>query len=444
MTTTPQVPARAPAPWDDTALFRRQESTLVALNLAALAALVLVHLAFSGMLGVPSFRVVAAIAVFFLLQTVEFIVLQSPRVPFTARVARIYAPVSVALKLLAGVIIGVLGGAEDTHYAVLLVLPVVSAAFRFGLAGTLLAVLAGGALSFAQPALYYRAHPPVMAHEFYEAGTVVLIFFVVGIVVSNLAGQLRRDRGRLQASLDELERTRDRLVTEEKLGAVGRLSGAIAHEVRNPIAMILSSIERARTPGVVETERDEMLGIVVEEARRLDVMVGDFLLYARPRPVEPRPTDARDLLDYMAGLARARSAEAGIEVRVEAEPGRTLHLDPFQLQQALLNLLLNALDAAEPGSAVRLGARFDPPPGEGVVFYVENRGAPIPPEAAERLFEPFFTTRPTGTGLGLAIARNIARAHGGDLTLASDTPGATVFELRIPGPVVPTTPGAGG
>lgn len=416
---------------DDSRLFRRQESTLVALSLATLAALVLVHLGFSGTVGVPNSRVLVAIALFFLAQTIEFFVLQDHRVTFNTRARRLYGPVSVGLKLLAGATIGILGGVEDSHYSVLLVLPIVSASFRFPIAWTLVVASLGGALTFTQLALYYRRHPPVMPHEFYEGATVVLIYFVVGIVVANLVGQLRRDRQRLLASVAELERTRDRLVTEEKLAAVGRLSSAIAHELRNPVAMILSSIERVRSPRSDAVERDEMLGIVVGEARRLEHLAGDFLNYARPRPVELRPTGARDLLEYLAGLARARAGEKGVEVRVVEGVDGTLRVDPFQMQQALLNLLVNALEAAAPGTSITLGVRLAEAPPGGALFFVENGGGPIPPETAERLFEPFFTTRQTGTGLGLAIARNIARAHGGDLTLADNSATCVRFELSV-------------
>lgn len=428
---TSVLPVAPPTEPDDSGLFRRQESTLVALSLATLAALVLVHLGFSGTVGAPNSRVLVAIALFFLVQTIEFFVLQDHRVKFNARTRRSYGPVSVGLKLLAGAAIGILGGVEDSHYAVLLVLPIVSASFRFPIGWTLVVAFLGGALTFTQLGLYYRRHPPAMPREFYEAATVVLIYFVVGIVVANLVGQLRRDRQRLLVSFAELEQTRDRLVTEEKLAAVGRLSSAIAHELRNPVAMILSSIERARQPQTGLAERDEMLGIVVGEARRLEHLAGDFLNYARPRPLELRPTGARDLLDYLAGLARARAEEKRVDVRVVEGADGTLRIDPFQMQQALLNLLVNALEAAPPGTSIALGVRLTASPAAGAVFFVENGGGPIPAATAERLFEPFFTTRQAGTGLGLAIARNVARAHGGNLTLAENSATCVRFELSV-------------
>ncbi len=245
------TPSSAPPPPEpaDSDLFRRQESTLVGLNLAVLAALVLVHLGFSGILGAPNRPVLIASATFFLLQTLELFALQTRRASFGPRAIFLYPRVSVPVKLLLGVLVAWLGGAEDSHYSVLLMLPIMSAAFRFRMPAILLTAAAAGLLTMIDLRLYYAQHPPLMPREFYEAATVVLIYFVAGIVVGHLTGQLRHDRRRLRESLAELERTKDRLVQDEKLAAVGRLAGAIAHEIRNPVAMIMSSARMVRARG---------------------------------------------------------------------------------------------------------------------------------------------------------------------------------------------------
>jgi signal transduction histidine kinase len=412
-------------------LFRQQESTFVVLNLAVLAALVLVHIGFSFVIGDPNRRVLTAILGFFLLQTLELIWLQGRRAPISGRTIAVYPTVSIVLKMLIGVGIGVLGGVEDSHYAVLLVLPIISAAYRYSLAGILATAGAAGTLTLAELWGFYLKHPPLMPREFYEAGTVVMSYFVMGIVVGYLTGQLRKDRQALQSSLEELERTRDRLVAEEKLAAVGRLSSAIAHEIRNPVAMIKSSTELLRDGRAPEAERGELCAIVVDEARRLERLTTDFLAYARNRPPEKRRTTLAELLGYLAGLARARAQEAGIEIRLDCPEDAPVLLDPFQMQQALLNLLLNALDASGAGSVVILGARREG--ASGVLFTVENQGDPIPAAISARLFEPFFSTKERGTGLGLAIARNIAHSHGGDLELGVNGGGRVRFDLRLTG-----------
>lgn len=419
-------------------LFRRQESTVVALNLLVLAGLFLAHQLFRSYLGSPPATVLFGIFGFFVAQTIEFRLLRTVR-EFSPRVLTLYPRVSVALKLLIGVWIAFAGDVEESHYAILVVLPVISAAFRFSLWGVIATAGAAGVLHITELRLYYLKHPPVMVHELYEAGTIVLIYYVVAVVVWSLSNQLRQDRGRLEASLTELQRTRDQLIKEEKLAAVGRLAGAIAHEIRNPVAMIKSTAEMVRRGSLSEPDRDEMCGILVNEGQRLERMTSDLLLYARTKAPEPRATPVADLLQYLASLARARSEETGHDVRVLAEDDSVLLVDPFQMQQALLNLLLNALQAAPPESPVLLGATVQP--NGAPILFVENQGVPISEDAKARLFEPFFTTKDRGTGLGLAIARNIVRAHGGDLVLTRNDPDGVRFEVHLPlSAVVPNEP----
>jgi signal transduction histidine kinase len=158
-------------------------------------------------------------------------------------------------------------------------------------------------------------------------------------------------------------------------------------------------------------------------------VTGDFLAYARPRPIDGRAIPLSAALGYTADLVRSRGAERGVALVVEAPSEVIATFDPTQLHQALLNLALNAIDAAPAGGRVTLSAWQD---GDDVTFRVRNSGLAIPTEVVDRLFEPFFTTRPTGTGLGLPIAQSIARAHGGDLVLVINDSTGVAFDLRVP------------
>ncbi len=427
-------PAAAAGAPGEFARFRRQESILIGLNLVVLAALLLVHLGFSSVLGVPSRQAFAAIAVFFFIQTVELTALQGRGAQFHPAALRAYPVVSVWFKLGFAFLIAVVGGFEDAHYAVLMLMPIVAAAFRFRRAGVVLVVACAAVLTFLELGIYYRAHPPLRPIEFYEAATIILIYAVVGAVVGFFSDQHRRDTARLERSLAELERTRDRLVEEEKLAAVGRLSSAIAHEIRNPVAMILSSARLlglpAGDPAEDGAQPEEMRRIVLGEARRLEKLTTDFLAYARIRDPERKEIPLREVLEYLTAVARARAAERGLDLAVKAAGDGPVRVDPFQVHQALLNLVLNAFEASPEGATVTVGGERT---GETLVLWVENPGEPLPPSTVDRLFEPFFTTKPRGTGLGLAVARNIARAHGGDLWLAANEPGRTRFEMTLPG-----------
>ncbi len=417
-------PHRAP----DFDSFRQQESILIVSSLAVVAVLLLVHVSYEPVLGVPNRPLLLILSSFFLVLVLELVWLRATRATPPPTAVRAY---SVASVWVAFVFVGAatfLGEVQDRHYAVLLVLPVISSAFRFSLASTLGVAGLAGLLNLLQVRYFFLIHPPEQLGEYFEAFSVSLLLFLVGAVVWFLATGMEREHTRLQRSLDELQRARDKLVAEEKLAAVGRLASSIAHEIRNPVAMIGSSLAAATGGRLAPDGREEMFRIAAAEARRLETLTDDFLSYARGRKPDRKRTPVAATLGYVAGLVRAKAEEKGVLVDVAGSASLEASLDPYQVQQALLNLALNAIDATREGGRVRLGAV--PLEDGGCEVYVENEGDAIPQDVASRIFEPFFSTKPRGTGLGLAIARNIARAHGGDAALERNEPGRVRFALR--------------
>jgi signal transduction histidine kinase len=252
----------------------------------------------------------------------------------------------------------------------------------------------------------------------------------MGVLVWLLVNNLREREARFVRNREELERTRERLLSEEKLAAVGRLSRAIAHEIRNPVAMIASSLATAARAGHDETERKEMFEIASREAARLERLTSDFMVYARPRPPQIDHANVADMLKYVASVARAHAANEGVAIDVNAAPDLEGDFDAGQVQQALLNLVLNAIDACHRGDSVILKAHVD---GDAAIrIDVIDPAGPIPEDTVGRIFEPLFTTKQGGNGLGLAIARNIVRAHGGDIVLRVNEPKLVCFSIEIP------------
>ena len=289
-------------------------------------------------------------------------------------------------------------------------------------------VAAAGAVTFYWVWRYDLAHPPVEIGEYFEAGTISMIFAIVAVLVHLLVQQLRRRQTDLAKTIHELERARERLLTEEKLAAVGRLGSAVAHEIRNPVAIIMSSLATAKLRD--GQEREEMFEIAAKEASRLVDLTTDFLTSARPRVPKPIPNSVRDVVCYVADACRVHAVAKAVQVRIEESDAFAAEFDAGMLQQALINLVMNALDACPEGAAVKLTISSDD--GEEIRINVENPGAPISPAVLARLFEPFFTTKAAGTGLGLATARSIARAHGGDLVLAHNGPVGVRFSFILP------------
>lgn len=413
----------------DLAAFKRQESIFVVLNLILLAVLLSLHASFSSYWGTPTRLQVAILSTGFALKLLELIWLRGlKKIPRpTALVLLTWA--SILLNLTLAVLLARLTDHEDSPYFALTVIPILEAAFRFHLATVLGVVSVAGFYNFIWVWRFFQRHPPLDVGEFFETGITFLIFLIVGVLVWRLVNDLRDQENRLAQNSAELDQARERLLQEEKLAAVGRLSSAIAHEIRNPVAMISSSIATAKR--LAGPEREEMFAIASEEASRLVQLTTDFLAYARPRPPRLTTTSVADTVAYVADASRAHASQKGVKFQIETPGSLTAEMDSGQVQQALLNLIMNAVDAAPSGSTVFLRSHTHD---HRICIEVENAGPPIPQPEMARIFEPFFTTKPQGSGLGLPIARNIARAHGGDLVVEVNGPERVCFTLTFPVP----------
>jgi signal transduction histidine kinase len=421
--------------------FKRQESTIIILNLFLLAGLLLLQTLFASRWGNPSKALVVALGVGFLLKTAELIWLQGLTELLQPKALLALTWGSVVLNLSLALLLTALTDHEDSPYFVLMVVPILETAFRSRLPLVLAVISVAGYLNFFWVWRYFRRHPPLEISEYFEAGITSLIFAVVGLLVWLLVNQLRQHEARIAQNLRELEQTRERLLQEEKLAAVGRLSSAIAHEIRNPVAMISSSLATAMRGSLDADQRKEMFEIAAKESSRLEKLTTEFLSYARPRPPEAFPNPIGETLGYIVDVCRAHAHQRGVELEIRKGEELTAQMDPAQVQQALLNIVMNAVEASSAGGVVLLRAESNG--SESVHIDVENQGQAIPNSTLARVFEPFFTTKPHGTGLGLAIARNIARANGGDLILAANQPDRVCFSLRLPMPKCRQQPGKG-
>ena len=414
---------------DELEPWKRQESTFCILHLVVLAVLLLVHTLFTTHFGVPSRTLVAVLAGAFLLRVLQLVWIQGVMSTPSRRWLLLLTGASILLNLALAFVAAILTDRSDSQYFVLLVMPVVEAAFRFRLAVTIGVILAAGVLNFLWIARYAQMHGSVMPNEYFEAGTISMIYAFVGMLVWILVNNLRANEAELGRNLLILRQTQEKLLREEKLAAVGRLSSAIAHEIRNPVAMISSSLATAIRGQLEPAQRERMFEIASVQAARLEKLTNDFLSYARPRTPALTRNNAADVLAYVAELSKAHAGERQVEIRVDFSTALFCDFDATLLQQALLNLVMNAIDASPPDSTVIMTGRVS---GDAVCIDVKNTGTGIDSGVMDQIFEPFFTTKPTGTGLGLAIARNAARGHGGDITLTHNGPDVVTFTLTLP------------
>jgi len=238
-------------------------------------------------------------------------------------------------------------------------------------------------------------------------------------------GALARQFNAMTAALKDHQA---RLVQSEKLAGIGRLAAGVAHEINNPLAVILGYVKILRRKAEGELATD--LGVVEDEALRAQEIVEGLLDLSRPLATAVEPVDLAALcreavarLDETGRLAGARVEVAGL-ARVEGNPQK--------LRQVVLNLVKNAAEAA--GAGGRVDVRLSTPPAGGVEVAVTDSGPGLTPEARGKLFEPFFTTKPTGTGLGLAVSLGIVQAHGGTLEASSPPAGGARFTVWLPAP----------
>jgi signal transduction histidine kinase len=408
---------------EDQDSFRGQELVFASLNLMLIGALLLLQEISRLVRGKPAASVIFVLAVGFVVQTIHLVWLRRRSVPLSKPRQQVLTYWSLGFNSMLALVLTSLTIRGDTAYYALMLIPILEAAFRLGLGATGAVILLAVFISF-------MGAWGLKFGEYIEAGAMSVIYGVMGVLVWLLVNNLRAREERFVRSLEELARTREQLLSEEKLAAVGRLSRALAHEIRNPVAMISSSLATAARPGQNDEEREEMFAIAAKEATRLEQLTTDFLLYARPRTAQLAPGNLADSLNYVATVARAHAANEGVAIDVSAAGHLEGEFDATQIQQALLNLVLNAIDACHRGDSVKLKAELN---GSGAIrIDVVGPAALIPPEVAERIFEPLFTTKPGGNGLGLPIARNIARAHGGDVVLGINEPGRVCFSIEIP------------
>jgi signal transduction histidine kinase len=221
-----------------------------------------------------------------------------------------------------------------------------------------------------------------------------------------------------------------RVLRAERLAAVGTMAAGLAHEVRNPLnsaSLQLAVLERRLARGEGAEATTPIIHIIKGEIERLERLVHDFLAFAKPSPLEPRPVDVGGLLSTVSRLIAPEAEAAQVKVTIEGGASRAIAGDPERLRQVLLNLTRNALEAMHGrGGNLVLRVRDAQPT---VTIDVEDDGPGF--DEALPVFDAFFTTKDQGTGLGLSLVHRIISDHGGTIKVAS-RPGRTCFSLALP------------
>jgi two-component system NtrC family sensor kinase len=233
--------------------------------------------------------------------------------------------------------------------------------------------------------------------------------------------------------LDTLQSTQDQLVQSEKLASLGQLAAGVAHELNNPLGTILLYSDLVKKDLGVEAPNAADLDIILNETKRCKSIVAALLEFARQNQVVTQPTDLNGLIANVIDVERKQYDASRVDIKLLFDPNLPrIQADPAQITQVLVNLIENSIDAMPEGGTLTI--RTLPEPAEMVTVEIEDTGIGIPPENLNKLFTPFFTTKPIGkgTGLGLAIIYGIIKMHRGQIMVSSELNKGTRFTIQLP------------
>ncbi|WP_242046074.1 GAF domain-containing sensor histidine kinase [Calothrix anomala] len=228
----------------------------------------------------------------------------------------------------------------------------------------------------------------------------------------------------------ELRTTQAKLLEQERLAAIGEFSSIIVHEIRNPLTTMIMGLKYFQKT-ILTTAAQERLELALGEASRLERLLSEILLYAKPQVLQLRELEINKFIgDLLLTICEIPEAlDRKIEFIPTLSPVKILG-DRDKLKQVFINIIRNACEAVKPGDIVTL--EIDSSLTDTVAINVNNSGNPIPPEILCKLSQPFFSTKPEGTGLGLAISKRIVNAHHGKLCIQSQLLTGTTVTVQLP------------
>jgi signal transduction histidine kinase len=351
-----------------------------------------------------------------------------PKIPLVAsQPSRIFW---IVLKVLLGVILLGFTGSMNSDYWPVILLPVLSAATTFGLAGSLAftALAIGAYLSFLfHPASHFSPNLSIR----------IALMVMVGHLVNTLAQDLRVQSEKHRRTAEQLveanlhlRQAEDAVRRSDRLAALGQLSAGLAHELRNPLGTMKASAEMLlhNVGGENEVAR-ELAGFIFTEVDRTNSLITRFLQFARPLELRCDNADLAQTIDRAIALVERETKAVAIYKNYEPEIA-PFPFDAELMERVFYNLILNAVQATAPGGAVTVKTRAA---AGAVEVAVIDRGVGIDAQQRDSIFNPFFTTKPEGVGLGLAIVSKIVDEHGGKITVESEPGKGSVFHVLLPG-----------
>jgi two-component system sensor histidine kinase PilS (NtrC family) len=235
----------------------------------------------------------------------------------------------------------------------------------------------------------------------------------------------------LVKDVTDLRALENQLLQTEKLAAVGQLAAGIAHEIRNPLAGISGSIQMLSQEHATDPQQKKLMDIVIREIDRLNLLITDFLNYAKPEKSPEQPVDLRPVIEEVLALSRRHpDVSPGFVWDTDIQSVQVLGFAE-KLKQAFYNICINSLQAMKDRPVQKLEVRLSAR-GDWAVLSIKDSGAGMSEDTKKKMFEPFHTTKAKGTGLGLAITYKILEVHRAQIDVQSELGVGTEFIIKFP------------
>jgi len=263
-----------------------------------------------------------------------------------------------------------------------------------------------------------------------ELGRIILAYSEVTEKLQQSHEQLTSTVRNLQSELSEKNRQLER---KSRLAALGEMAAGMAHEIRNPLGGIQLYASLLDKDVADRPASQTLVKKISGGVKRLEGLVSQVLQFTREIPTNMVEMDLREAVEQAIEFAAASIQTSEVKCEITGPERLNVIADPMLIGQALLNIVLNAVEAAGQGGTVRVEFRNPPAESEARQFHVviQDSGPGIPPHVLDRIFNPFFTTKAQGTGLGLAIVHRIIEAHDGSIVVTNPPTGGARFEIKI-------------
>ena len=312
-------------------------------------------------------------------------------------------------------------------------IPIILASFWFEIWGGLATAIGLTALYLVHIQRDWSHHPDYSFQQYAE----IALYLVIAVLVGYLSQAQRRTRERLEYASSELKtayqklnETFDQLRHSDRLASLGQLSAGIAHEIRNPLGSIQGAVEILGQGLPAEDPKSEFDQIARKEVARLEKLTGEILQFSKPAPPKQLPTEWREIVDAACRLCADQANHQGVDIVTRVSTSEaTILVDPQQVKQVLINILINAIQAQPEGGKITILSYVE---ANESTISIQDSGRGIKPEQLHSIFDPFFTTKREGTGLGLSISYQLVKNNGGRIWATSEPGQGACFHVGFP------------